>query len=140
LSVYLDASALLPTILAEPASAAVDRYIGAATSALLVSEFAAAEVGAAISRLVRMRLLDEARARRRLADFDAWRAADTTLVDVEASDVRLAGVIVRRFELMLRAPDALHLAICQRLKASLMTLDLRLAAAAGNLGVEAIAL
>jgi len=39
------------------------------------------------------------------------------------------------FELRLRAPDALHLAIARRLDVSLVTLDRRMAAAAGELGI-----
>ena len=44
-------------------------------------------------------------------------------------------IYVRRFDLALRAPDALHLAIARRLDATLVTLDRRLAAAAGELGI-----
>jgi len=137
LSVYLDASILLPTIVLEPGTPLVKRFISRVTAAPWVSEFAAAEVGSAISRLVRMRVLEASDARERLTDFDSWRATDTTLIDVEGSDVRLAGVIVRRFEFILRAPDALHLAICRRLDAPLITMDRRMAAAAAELGVTA---
>jgi hypothetical protein len=49
----------------------------------------------------------------------------------------LAGVFVRRFDLALRVPDALHLAIARRLDVALVTLDRRLATAAGELGVAA---
>ena len=42
---------------------------------------------------------------------------------------------MRRFELMLRAPHALHAALCRRANLTLLTLDRRLAAAA--LGVVA---
>lgn len=135
MSAYLDASVLLPTLVPEPGSAAVDVFLDQATPALLVSEFAVAEVGSAISRLVRMRRLDEALANQRLAAFDAWRATDADMIDVEGSDVRLAGVIVRRFDLGLRAPNALHLAVCRRLDAPLITMDRRLAAAGEALGV-----
>lgn len=75
---------------------------------LLVSDFAAAEVAAALSRLVRMGLLAHADATERLADFDVWRAAMGTPADIHAADARLANAYVRRFELLLRAPDALH--------------------------------
>ncbi len=44
-------------------------------------------------------------------------------------------IYVRRFDLALRAPDALHLAIARRLDATLVTLDRRRAAAAGELGI-----
>ena len=56
-------------------------------------------------------------------------------VDIAATDARLAYIYVRRFDLGLRAPDALHLAIARRLDATLVTLDRRLAAAAGELGI-----
>jgi hypothetical protein len=56
-------------------------------------------------------------------------------VDIQASDARLAYIYVRRFDLRLRAPDALHLAIARRLDVPLVTLDRRLAAAARELGI-----
>lgn len=135
MSAYLDASVLLPILIEEPASSAIDVYILGGDRELLVSDFAAAEVASALSRLVRMERLESSDALLRLADFDAWRAATSTSVDVHAADMRLAGVYVRRFDLMLRAPDALHIAIARRLDASLTTLDRRLATAARDLGV-----
>ena len=104
--------------------------------ALIVSEFAAAEVASALSRLVRTGLLSREDAERRLADFDAWRAAAAMDVALHASDARVAHIFVRRFDLMLRAPDALHAAICRREGHLLVTLDKRLAAAAIELGVR----
>jgi hypothetical protein len=70
-----------------------------------------------------------------LSDFDVWRAAMTRQAEMHAADVRLAGAFVRKFDLALRVPDALHLAIAQRLDATLVTLDRRLATAARELGV-----
>jgi predicted nucleic acid-binding protein len=71
-----------------------------------------------------------------MADFDAWRAAATADLDLHAADARLAHVFVRRFDLMLRAPDALHAAMCRREDHELVTMDRRLAAAASELGVR----
>lgn len=136
MSVYLDASVLLATLIPEPGSAAADRYFARNTPALWVSEFAAAEVSSGITRLVRMGVIQPRQAELRLAEFDAWRARDAEMLDVEGADVRLAGVLVRRFDLMLRTPDALHLAICQRLGAHLITMDARLAAAAVKLEIK----
>jgi predicted nucleic acid-binding protein len=82
-----------------------------------------------------MGLLTAAAASARLADFEAWRAATSSPVEVHAADVRLAYAYIRRFDLMLRAPDALHLAITRRIDATLATFDRRLARAAGELGV-----
>jgi predicted nucleic acid-binding protein len=135
LSAYLDTSVLLPTLIAEPSTKAVYDYLGAVHQELLISDFAAAEVASALSRLIRMGLLTGVDASARLADFDAWRAAMSLLVDIRAADARLAYIYVRRFELGLGAPDALHLAITRRLDATLVTLDGRLATAARELGV-----
>ena len=135
MSAYLDASVLLPTLIDEPASAAVDAYILMGEQELLVGDFAAAEVASALSRLVRMGSLTLFDASARLADFDVWRAAMCAPVDLHASDLRLANAYVRRFDLMLRAPDALHVAVARRLDATLVTLDRRLAVAARELGV-----
>jgi predicted nucleic acid-binding protein len=135
LSSYLDASVLLPTLIAEAATEAVYDCLGAASQELVISDFAAAEVASALSRLVRMTLLTDADASARLTDFDAWRAAMSSPVDIAPSDARLAYIYARRFDLRLRAPDALHLAITRRLDATLVTLDRRLSAAAQKVGI-----
>jgi uncharacterized protein len=135
LNSYLDASVLVPTLVEEPVTGAVEAYLLTIGRERRISDLAAAEVAAALSRLVRMGLLGSAEASARLADFDAWRAATSATADFQSSDVRLAYVYVRRFDLMLRAPDALHLAIVRRLDATLVTLDRRLANAAGELGI-----
>jgi uncharacterized protein len=138
MSIYLDASALVPTLIAEPASVAIDAFLLGCSDALVVSDFAAAEVASALSRLVRTRRLTVAEAGERLADFDAWRAGEIESADMDAHDCRLANTFVRRFDLRLRAPDALHAAICRRLGLQLVTLDRRLAAAAQELGIDVL--
>ena len=136
MSVYLDASVILPILIEEPASDLVDRFMMELDDDLIVSEFAAAEVASALSRLVRTGLLHHEDANRRLTDFDVWRAASTRDLDLQAADARLANIFVRRFDLMLRAPDALHAAVCRREDHLLATLDRRLATAALELGVR----
>lgn len=134
MSIYLDASAILPSLLGEPTSDHLERFFSSHADRL-ISDFAAAEVAAVLSRLVRTRMLDAADASSRLADFDAWRAATSSSVDLRAVDALLAGTYVRRFDLMLHAPDALHLAIARRVDATLVTLDRRMARAAEELGI-----
>jgi predicted nucleic acid-binding protein len=134
-SAYLDASVLMPTLVQEPSTPAVKAYLVGTRQELLVSDFAVAELASALSRLLRMSLMDDADAAARLADFDAWRAATTEPAELHAADARLAYAYVRRFDLRLRAPDALHLAIARRLDATLVTLDRRLTRAAAELGI-----
>ncbi len=136
MSAYLDASVILPTLIDELGSTAVDRFISETEEPLIISEFTGAEVASALSRLVRTGMLDASDALARLADFDAWRAAATVDLDFQASDARLASVFVRRFDLMLRAPNALHAAACRRDDLLLVTLDKRLAVAAAELGIR----
>jgi predicted nucleic acid-binding protein len=130
LSFYLDASAILPLLVLEQTSEAIERFVSATAEPLVVSDFAAAEIAAALSRLLRTGVRTEMAAGQRLALFDVWRDADTVYADITAADHRLASLFVRRFDLMLRAPDALYAAICARLGLTLVTLDHRLAAAA----------
>lgn len=126
---------MLPMLFKEPASAAVDAFVATVQQEVWVSDFAAAEVGSALSRLVRTAHLHATDAAARLSEFDIWRAAMTSPVDIQASDARLAYVYIRRFDLHLRAADALHIAVARRLDAALVTLDRRLAIAARELGV-----
>ena len=135
MTIYLDASVLIAVLAEEPASAAVRRFLRTRREDRLISDFAAAEVVSAISRLLRMRLLTEEEGSARLADFDAWRAAASSAADMHAADARLAYAYVRRFDLRLGAPEALHLAIARRLDTTLVTLDRRMSAAAKELGV-----
>jgi predicted nucleic acid-binding protein len=135
-SAYLDASALVATLVREPGSVAIDAFLEQYDGTIGVSDLAAAEVASALSRLVRTRLIAQEDAEARLSDFDTWRSIRTETIDIEPSDARLANTYVRRFDLMLRAPDALHAAICRRLDLTLVTLDQRLAKAARELGIE----
>jgi hypothetical protein len=137
LSLYLDTSVVLPILIQEQSTAMVQAYLRANERELLLSDFAAAEIASALSRLLRSGLLDDAGASSRLADFEAWRAATTSPIDLHAADARLAYAYVRKFDLALRAPDALHIAIAHRHDATLVTFDRRMARAAAQLGVAA---
>ena len=136
MSFYLDACAILPLLVHEPACQIVQRFFSAADQPLIVNEFAAAEVASGLSRRARTGSLTLEEATAGLAQFDVWRAALTVDLDLQAADFRLANVFVRRFDLGLRAPDALHAAVCRRADLCLVTLDRRLATAAQALGVR----
>jgi predicted nucleic acid-binding protein len=135
LTFYLDASVVLPVLVREASSAIVDAFMATVQRQLWVSDFGAAEVASALSRLVRTGRLQAADGAACLSDFDVWWGAMTLRAEIHAADVRLADAYVRRFDLGLRAPDALHLAITRRLDATLVTLDQRLVIAANQLGV-----
>ncbi|MGH7025292.1 MAG: type II toxin-antitoxin system VapC family toxin [Caulobacteraceae bacterium] len=135
MSLYLDASAIVPTLVEEASSGAVGRFLADSEDQWVVGGLAAIEVTSALSRLVRMKLMAQDKGLELLTNFDQWRAMHTVTGEIGAGDFPLADLFVRRFDLALRAPDALHLAACRRGDHTLVTLDRRLAGAAEALGV-----
>lgn len=135
---YLDASALVPLAVEEASSRAVQAFIDAYDGRLLVSEFGAAEASSGLSRLVRMGEIDPADATGALEDLDAWRFVATELVELTPGDLRLAHLMVRRFETKLRAADAVHVAVAKRLGARLVSRDAGMRAGAELVGVIAV--
>ncbi|MHB8530594.1 MAG: type II toxin-antitoxin system VapC family toxin [Caulobacteraceae bacterium] len=136
MSDYLDASVLVPILVRQDASGRAAAFLSSMREAPVVSELAAVEVASALARLVRMKLLGDRSADVLLHEFDSWRALAARGADSQGSDIRLAGVFVRRFDLGLRAPDAIHLAICRRGDHRLVSLDARLATASEALGIQ----
>lgn len=136
---YLDASVLVGLLVPDALSTRADALLRARRPVLLVSDFAAAEFASALSRRVRMGQLTSEKARTAFAGFDAWTAQKTRRVEIAAADVRAAEAFLRRLDLTLRAPDALHIAAAQRTGAALATFDERMAMAARALGGEVLA-
>lgn len=135
---YLDASVIVPTFLDEPGSGVVSDWIEHAESRLLVGDLAAAEVSSALSIACRTDRRTLVEAERLLELFDLWRSRMTTRAEIDPDDIRAADAIVRRFDLKLRTPDAIHAATAHRIGATLITLDSRLLIAAEALGIAAV--
>ena len=77
--------------------------------------------------------LTRSEARDAFATFDMW---PVTRIQTEPSDMVAAAAYMRRLDLNLRTPDALNIAIAQRLSATLVTFDDRMAHNARLLGVS----
>ena len=135
---YLDASVIASLLFDEPASDRVIRAVRSFGTEVLVGDFAAAEVASAVSKRVRMRIDSETIANTRLSAFDAFRSELRAEAVLDPDDIRTAERLVRAFELKLRAPDAIHAAVCLRHNYQLATLDTNLAYAARLLGVDCI--
>jgi hypothetical protein len=99
------------------------------------SVFALAECGAVVTSRVRAAALTPAGGEALMAAVDAWLAAVAILHPVAAGDHDEAARLVRWPDLGLRAPDALHLAVCRRLGLALLSFDARQADAARRLGM-----
>jgi uncharacterized protein len=133
--IYLDASVLLPILVADAHTATVVAWYSDLSATLIVSDLANLEVSAALSRGLRVGRLTQGAAKNALLDFDAMRANCDRLSHGPA-DFVLAEHIVRDFSTKLAAADALHLASAKNAGAVLATLDARLADAARAQGVE----
>ena len=137
--IYLDASVLVAMITNEPNSIAAVAIRDTHRTELLVSDFAAGEVASALSRRARMNVHSGEDADLIWERFESWRLTETAQMTVSSADVALATTHVRRWDLKLRLPDAIHLATCRRLAVTLATFDVRLADAAKAIGVGTLA-
>jgi uncharacterized protein len=134
--IYLDASALVSLLVREVHSKAIRGFLRTEHPVLAVSDFAVAEFTAAIGARVRAAKLTVEQGQLLLHVFDAWSEASAIRPETAPADIRVATSFVRRFGLGLRVPDALHLAMCQRLGADLLTFDRRQAAGGHHLGIR----
>jgi predicted nucleic acid-binding protein len=139
LSVYLDGSVLVPLFAEDPLSDRAAASLRRRPAVLIVSDFAATEFASAIARLARIGDIALDDARDAFAAFDIWTSRETERAEMTTSDVRAAATFIRRLDLTLRAPDAIHIALAQRRGAELLTFDKRMAAAARALGTKVIA-
>jgi predicted nucleic acid-binding protein len=138
-NIYLDASVLVALLTYDVFTSRADTYIRSQTPVLVVSDFAGAEFASVIARRVRMREITQQTVRAIFAQFDIWKPIKTERVETISADVEAATHALRRLDLTLRTADALDIAIDQRLGATLMTFDNKMAVAARALGVPVAA-
>lgn len=129
-----DASVLVALIVPEPSSDAVDRRLREAGSAI-ISDFVVGEVFSAIGIKLRRGEIDRPAADGLVFEFQLLASRYGQKIAMQPEDMGQAAELVRRFEFGLRMPDALHLALAQRLGSPLATLDKRQTEAARALGI-----
>jgi predicted nucleic acid-binding protein len=133
-NVYLDASLIVALFTNDPLSSRADAFLRSQAPLLIVSDFAAAEFASAVARRARTGEMTRPDARLAFSNFDTWAARAIQRVEVSSSDVRSAEAFLRRLDLTLRTPDALNIAIAQRVGVILATFDDKMVAAARKLG------
>lgn len=137
MKVYLDASVLVALFMEEQSTPRAEGLLSSRLRAILVSDFASAEFASALARRVRMGELLREQANLAFTAFDAWAPLATERVEIAPEDVRTAEAFIRRLDLPLRTPDAIHIALAQRHGAILATLDGKMRLAAQRLGLGA---
>lgn len=135
--IYFDTSAVVPLILPEAASASLQRWLmGVDRTRLALSGWTTAEFASALGLRFRSGALTQAEAMAAWAEYRRAILASFAILPVASSDCDLAARLVLRFDLGLRAGDALHLAVAQNAGvSSIVTLDKRLAAATAQVGL-----
>ena len=134
---YLDASVLVALLTDDPLTARAEGLIRALAPIPVVSDFAGAEFASALGRRVRTGEIKAERAKMAFADLDRWSEAVAERVDLGPADVAAAGFL-RRLDVTLRTPDALNIALCRRVSATLATFDDKMAVVARTLGVPVV--
>jgi predicted nucleic acid-binding protein len=136
LTVYLDTSVAVPLLLPDAFADRALRFLAGISADLIVSDFVATEFASVVGIRLRSKLLSAADARTVLTNLDVWIARSAQRVELDPLDIRSAEAMLRRLDLVLRAPDAINIAVAQRMGADLATFDRRMADNAGKLGIR----
>lgn len=133
--IYLDTSLLVALCVTEPESARVDAWLAQQTSETIgTSLWALTETASALGIKVRRRDITRGTALKALDLLERHLLSMLVLLDVPSTAFARSEVLLRSFELGLRAGDALHLAICLGDNSTVLaTADAKLYAAATEL-------
>ncbi len=138
MSVYLNVNVIVALFAVDPLSDRADKALRGLRDTLVISDLAGAEFSSVMARRVRTRELRAGEARTAFANFDLWCGSQTRIVGIEGVDVAHATNLVRRLDVTLRTPDALHIAIAQRSGSALLTFDRAMANVARTVGIEVV--
>jgi len=123
MAAYLDTSVLVPLFFNEAGTAAARTEVARDTS-VWISYWTLAEFSSAIAFKLRSGQTDAATAATARLLFDGFLASHLTVVDVQREDfVNAAHLCASTPSLGLRTPDALHLAVAQRLGLTMVSFD-----------------
>ncbi len=137
MTVYLDTSVRALVILQDEGWPAIDAWLTALPGAPTISDFGWGEFASAIGIRVRSGRIDARSGETTLAKA-AEIVKEWPRTEITAKDIAHGTSLVGRFELGLRLPDALHVAVAHRLGYQLLTNDRRQAAAAAALSYPVI--
>ena len=88
-----------------------------------------------MSRRVRTGELSKAEAAEAVSSLDLWMQQAATRILTTSIDIATTDAMLRRFDLPLRTPDALNIAICSRAGAMLATFDAQMKTCATAVGL-----
>ncbi|MCX7305361.1 MAG: type II toxin-antitoxin system VapC family toxin [Hyphomicrobiales bacterium] len=135
---YIDTSVIVSSLLREAYTDRAQQWLSEqASQDLAISDWVVSEFSSALSLKLRTEQMSREKRAEALAAFVRFAGNFLIVLPVSTSHFKAAARFADRYELGLRAGDALHLAVAAETGASLYTLDKRLAAAGPVVGVEA---
>lgn len=134
MKIYFETSILVSLFVTDSNTPAAEK-IALRTPSVITSVWAEAEFSSALGVRSRMRLMTALERSECEAAFNTWMTGREAPILPIGADFVAARTLVQQVRAPLRAADALHLALCQRLGLSLATLDLTQSAAAIEIGV-----
>ncbi len=138
---YLDTSLLVAALTREAKSEEALDWLGRqAAGSLFVSDWVTTEFSSALSLKLRSNELNLEHRASAQTTFGRLCAESLTVLPLKREQFRAAAHFVGQHALVLRAGDALHLAVCADVGATLATLDRRLAEAGPRVGVSTLLL
>jgi len=134
---YLDAAVVLTLFVGESTSERVEAWLARRRQPLAFSDWGLTECASALGIKCRRGELNDEAAARSFAAISAFARESCEWLSCAGHHQSDAQAMLARFELKLRAGDALHLAMCRHARGTLVTYDALLLAAAKALGVKA---
>lgn len=132
---YLDTSFIIALFSNDAFSVRAEQFLEAEEPVLLVSDFACAEFASAVAKRARVGQFSRSDARLALSNFDAWLPRAAQQMSITSADIKVAEAYLRRLDLTLRTLEAIHIAAVQRIGATLLTFDKKMAGCAHVLGL-----
>lgn len=134
---YFDASVVVSIIAGDIGWDEIARFLTDHITETFISDFGWGETVSALGNRVRRSDMTAAYAEALLLDARLY-FADWNFARLAATDVDRATDMVAMFSLGLKFPDAIHIAVAQRLGLTLVSTDIRQVRAAASLGIAAI--
>ena len=133
---YLDTAVVLALFVREPMSESVGKWIASRRQPLAFSDWGLTECASALGIRLRRGELDADSAGRAFRAVTTFANESCELISCAGHHQKEAQGLLARFDLPLRAGDALHLAISQHVQATLVTYDKQLIGAAKAIGAK----
>lgn len=135
---YLDTAVVLTLFVGESTSSAVESWLSARRQPLAFSDWGLTECASALGLKCRRRELDADSAASAFAAMAGFARESCELIACGPRHQATAQQLLVRFDLPLRAGDALHLAIGHHAHATLVTHDKLLLTSAKALGIKVV--